>query len=135
MEVATFWHILAAGITNVLIGYVWYHPHVFGTAWMQLANITPEMAEKGKRRMPVYAILGLLSSMLIAWTMSYVGAALSVHDMQGALLGLVLYVWLGLVVPIMLSAVLWEHKPLRLYLINVFYWLAALSATVLILLF
>lgn len=135
MTTVTFWPILAAGISNVIIGFIWYHPRVFGAVWMRLANVTPEMAEKGKRRMPVYVIIALLGSMLAAWAMNYVGIALGIYDWVGAVFELALWTWLGFVVPTMLGSVLWEHRPLGLYFINAFYWLVAFSATALILLF
>src|SRR3989344_3541804 len=43
----TFFPILAAGIVSAVIGFVWYHPRVFGSAWMRMSNITPEMVERG----------------------------------------------------------------------------------------
>lgn len=135
MNTAAFFPILAAGVANVIIGFIWYHPRVFGTAWMRLANITPEMAERGKRRMPLYSILALLASMLIAWAMSSISIAFGIYDWVGAVFELALWCWLGFVVPTMLSSVLWEQKPFKLYLINVFYWLVAFVSMALILQF
>jgi len=135
MTTVTFWPIFAAGIANVIIGFVWYHPRVFGAAWMRMVGVTPEMAEKGKRRMPLYVFIAFLASMLIAWVMNYVGIALGIYDWVGAVFELALWSWLGFVVPTTLGMVLWEHKPVSLYLINVFYWLVAFSVMALILLF
>lgn len=131
MEV-TFWPILAAGVASVLIGWVWYHPKVFGAAWMRLANVTPEMAERGKERMPFYVIFALLASMLVAYVMNYFGIAWGVYDWIGAI-ELGFWCWLGFVAPTMLGMVLWEQKPFRLYLINALYWLVAFVAMALIL--
>jgi hypothetical protein len=135
MTTVTFLPILAAGISNVIIAFIWYHPRVFGTMWMRMAGITPEMAEKGKRRMPVYVVIALLSSMLAAWAMNYVGIALGIYDWVGAIFELALWTWLGFVVPTTLGSVLWELRPVGLYLINAFYWLVAFIAMALILLF
>jgi hypothetical protein len=118
----------------VLLGTVWYSPRVFGAAWMRMVNITPEMAEKGKRRMLLMALVGFLAAMLIAWVMSYVGVLLGVYDWFGAI-ELGFWCWIGFVAPTMLGIVLWEQKPFKLYLINVLYWLVAfvLMALVLVL--
>lgn len=128
----SFWAILAAGIASVLIGWAWYHPRVFGTAWMRLSNITPEMAERGKKRMPITAIIGLSMSMIVAYVMTYFGMAWGVYDIASAI-ELGLWVWIGFVAPIALGAVLWEQKPLRLYFINALYWLVALIVMAIIL--
>ncbi|MBI5457928.1 DUF1761 domain-containing protein [Candidatus Kaiserbacteria bacterium] len=135
MTVVTIWPILAAGAASVLIGWIWYHPRVFGTTWMRLANITPEMAERGKKMMPLYAFIGLCASMLIAYVMNYVGIAFQIYDWVGAVFELALWSWLGFVVPVTLGTVLWEQRPLKLYLINVSYWLVSFVAMALILVF
>lgn len=128
----SFWAILAAGIASVLIGWVWYHPSVFGTAWMRMSNITPEMAERGRKRMPLVAILGLCASMVIAYVMTYFGMAWGVFDVISAI-ELGLWSWIGFVAPTMLGSVLWEQKPMRLYIINAAYWLIALIVMAIIL--
>jgi hypothetical protein len=114
--------VFISGVAAVLIGYVWYHPRVFGSAWMRMSNITPEMAERGKKRMPLMGFIGLLAAMLAAYVMSYVGAAWGFYEWTGAL-QLGFWCWAGFTAPPMLGMVLWEQKPVRLYLINALYWL------------
>lgn len=125
--------IAASGVASVLIGWIWYHPRVFGTTWMRLANITPEMAERGKKMMPLSVVLSLCGSMLVAYVMNYVGIAFHIYDWVGAIFELALWCWLGFVVPTSLGMVLWEQRPLKLYFINVFYWLVTLMVMALIL--
>src|SRR5437763_1389492 len=67
--------IIASGFAAVLVGMIWYHPRIFGGAWMRLAGLTPEMQEQRKKRMPVTGLLGFLAAMLVAYVMSYVSAA------------------------------------------------------------
>lgn len=133
MVAVTLWPILAAGVSSILIGWIWYHPRVFGTTWMRLANVTPEMAERGKKMMPLSVILSLCGSMLVAYVMNYVGIAFHIFDWVGAIFELALWCWLGFIVPTSLGMVLSEQRPLKLYLINVFYWLVAFIAMALIL--
>ena len=131
--IVTLWPIVAAGVASVLIGWVWYHPRVFGTTWMRLANVTPEMAERGKKMMPLSVILSLCGSMLIAYVMNYVGIAFHIFDWVGAVFELALWCWLGFVVPTSLGTILWEQRPFKLYLINTLYWLVTFIAMALIL--
>lgn len=128
----SFWPVLAAGIANVVLGMTWYNPKVFGAAWMRMANITPEAAERGKKRMPVAVVVALLASMLTAYVMYHFGVAWGVYDWIGAV-ELASWIWIGFVAPLMLGIVLWEGKPLKLYFINVGYWLVALIVMAVIL--
>lgn len=130
----TFWPILAAGVWSMVFGYIWFHPKVFGTAWMRLANISPEAAEKGKKRMPYMTALGLLASMLAAYVMAYFGIAWGVYDWIGAM-ELGFWCWAGFVAPAMLGMVLWEGKSFKLYLITSLYWLLDLMVIAVILLY
>lgn len=133
MTIVTLWPIVTAGLASVIIGWIWYHPRVFGATWMRLANVTPEMAERGKKMMPLSVVLSLCGSMLVAYVMNYIGIAFHIYDWVGAVFELALWSWLGFVVPTSLGMVLWEQRPLKLYFINVFYWLVTLIAMALIL--
>ncbi len=100
---------------------------------MRLSNMTPEMAEYGKKMMPLYALVALAASMLIAYVMNYVGIAFQIYDWVGAVFDLALWCWLGFVAPTMLGMVLWDQRPFKLYLINASYWLVSFVVMALIL--
>lgn len=129
-----FFSILSAGIVSLVLGFVWYHPSVFGGAWTRMTNLSPEAVERGKKRMPIMAFFGLLAAMLIAYVMNYFGMAWGVFDVIGAI-ELGFWCWLGFVAPTMLGVVLWEQKSFKLYLINASYWLVALIAMAIVLVF
>ncbi|OGG77495.1 hypothetical protein A3B35_03635 [Candidatus Kaiserbacteria bacterium RIFCSPLOWO2_01_FULL_54_24] len=129
----TFLPVFFAGITSVVIGFVWYHPRVFGSMWMRLANLSPESVEKGKRLMPVMAFFGLLASMLTAYVMNYFAIAWVVYDVIGAI-ELGFWCWAGFVATTTLSTVLWEQRSFKLYLINASYSLVSFIAMAIVLL-
>ena len=133
IEVA-FLPILFAGVVSVVIGFIWYHPKVFGSAWVRLTNLSPEAVEKGKKGMPLMAFFGLVASMLAAYVMNYFGVAWGVYDVIGAI-ELGFWCWIGFVAPTMLGIVLWEQKSFKLYLINVLYWLVSFIAMAIVLVF
>ena len=58
---------VVAAFTTLLVGFVWYHPKVFGTAWMKEAGLNQEELEKGN----MLKIFGLtfVSSVFIAFIM------------------------------------------------------------------
>lgn len=134
MSVLTIVPILLAGIVSSVIGFAWYHPHVFGNIWMRLSGVTPETVERGKNRMHVYATAALCASILAAYVIHSLEAGLGIYDMGGAMkLGFLL--WAGFVVPALAGIVLWEQKSVSLYAINAGYWLVAFVAMAVILVF
>jgi len=50
-----FLAILVAALTSFVVGFVWYHPKVFGTIWMKEAGLTQEQLAKGN----MFKIFGL----------------------------------------------------------------------------
>ena len=128
----TFLPILVAGIVNSVIGFVWFHPKVFGTAWMRGAGITPEAAEAGKKKMWLMALIGFLASMLVAYVMDYFGIAWGVFDWIGAV-ELGFWCWVGFTAPPMLGMVLWEGKSIKQYVITSGYWLVGFIAIAVVL--
>lgn len=131
MSIVGFVPVLAAGLAAVLLGYAWYSPFLFGTVWMRIAGITPEMAERGKKKMHLNALIALIGSMVIAWVMGYVGALLGAYDWFGAV-ELGFWCWIGFTAVPLLGMVLWEQKPLRFYFITAIYWLLAFVVMALI---
>ena len=134
MYEVTFFPVLLAGVVAVVLGHVWYHPRVFGGAWMRMTGVTPEMAERGQVRMVLHTFVALLAAMVAAYVMNYFGIAWGVYDWIGAL-ELAVWSWIGFVAPPMLGLVLWDHKPIRLYLINSLFWLVVFMAMALALVF
>src|SRR5688500_7312958 len=59
--------LLAATIVPLVIGFIWYNPKVFGTAWMNATGMTEEKA-KGAN-MPLIFGLTVVFSFLIAASM------------------------------------------------------------------
>ncbi len=55
--------VLAAALVPMVIGFIWYHPKTFGTAWMKAASLTEADLTKGK--MGVIFILCYVFSILI----------------------------------------------------------------------
>ncbi len=132
MYEVTLWPVLAAGIANLVIGFIWYHPSVLGTIWMQLAGIAPAQMEAGKKKMPIIMIVAVLAAVVMAYVMAHFGIAWGVFDVVGAV-ELAFWLWIGFVVPVSLGVVLWEGKSVKLFAINVGYWLVAMVVASIIL--
>ena len=46
MEI-NFLAIIAAAISALVVGFIWYNPKVFGNAWMQAAGMSEEKIKGG----------------------------------------------------------------------------------------
>lgn len=57
--------ILVAAIVPIVIGFVWYNPKTFGTAWAREAEMTEEKMKSGN--MPVIFLVALLLSFILAF--------------------------------------------------------------------
>lgn len=120
--------VAAAAIINMALGFVWYGP-LFGKPWMKMVGLTDKDMEKAKKGGMAYmgkfyagAFVGALVMAYVLAHFTQVGGAMSV--MEGATIGF--WVWLGFIATTTLSGLLWESKPLNLYLLNNGYYLVLL---------
>lgn len=126
--------VVASGIAAVIVAFVWYSSALFGGYFGRVLNLTPEQQEAGKKKMPINVFIAFLSSVLIAYVMSFMMPVLVVPDWIGAL-ELGVWCWIGFTAPPMLGMVLWEGRPFRYYLIVSGYWLVTFIVMSLIVLF
>lgn len=132
MYEVTLLPLVLAAVSNMILGMIWYNPRVFGNAWMRLANITPEMVEGSKKTMIPRMAAAFVGAFVVAYVLNWFGIAWGVYDWASAV-ELAIWIWVGFVAPLMLGSVLWEMRPLKLYALNVSYWLVALVLMSLIL--
>lgn len=73
MEI-NFIALLVAGIVTLVVGFIWYHPKVFGTIWMREAGLTLETLQSGN----MLKIIGLTYVFSLMTTMILMG--LTIHQ-------------------------------------------------------
>lgn len=128
MEIAiNWWAIIVSMIASVVIGFVWYGP-LFGKAWMRETGIKmPEKGESPNMTKPV--VMSLVGALLMAYVLNHslvFGNAYLGTSGVGAGLQTAFWLWLGFIVPAMLSFVAWEGKSWKLFSIQAGYWLVLL---------
>lgn len=118
--------VLAAAIAAMAIGFLWYGP-LFGNEWKKLMGITGKSV-KEMRMTPIQAMIGGFASMLImAYILAhFVDYTQAVTFLDGAIAGI--WIWLGFIATVQLGSVLWEGKPVKLYIINTLHYLVGLIA-------
>lgn len=118
--------VFAAAVVSQIIGMLWYSPKVFGTDWMKGNKLNQrQMAAAHKKGMGTAYLVNflalILTSYILAHFVNYVQATNLAASTQ-----LGFWLWAGFVVPLFLGSILWERKPVKLYLINVGYQLVSL---------
>lgn len=73
MEI-NFLAIAVASLITLFVGFIWYHPKVFGTVWMKSAGLTEEQL-KGGNMLKIFGFTIILSLLMTIVIMS-----LSVHQ-------------------------------------------------------
>jgi hypothetical protein len=114
--------VLVASIVSFVVGFVWYHPSVFGTMWMKLSNVSPAVADAGNKNMMQSMVMGFVGTVISAYVLSHFVAVWGASDFLGAV-QLGFWVWLGFQMPMALGSVLWEQKSWNLFALNGAYWL------------
>jgi hypothetical protein len=67
--------LLLAALSTLIVGFIWYHPKVFGTTWMKESGVTEEKM-KGSNMVLLFA-MSLLYAFFIAFTLQF----LVIHQM------------------------------------------------------
>ena len=121
--------VVVAAIVNMVIGYIWYSPMVFGKAWMGMMGKGGKDAygAKKKSNMPMVFGVGYVATVVMAYVLAifirYTGAS---TPLTGAMTAF--WAWLGFVATVTLGGVLWEGKPVQLYVLNAAHHLVGMLA-------
>jgi hypothetical protein len=123
MENVNWLSLIVASIVPMIVGYVYYHEKLFGSAWMESIGMTKEKQESGNMGM----IIGLsfIASFLVSFFLMNFNNGPGQEAQfdtfsHGAAHGLVLTIFL--VGPIFVSNGLFEQKGWKNTLINIGYW-------------
>jgi hypothetical protein len=143
--------IIAAGISALVVGFVWYNPKVFGNAWMKEAGMSDEQIKGGN--MAKIFILAIIFAILLAFSLQ----GIVIHQMgafsliggdvetalpsyqafmddygdafrtykHGAFHGVIAGIFIAL--PIIGTNALFERKSAKYIFINSGYWIVTLA--------
>lgn len=113
MQALNGWAVLAAAIATFVLGGIWYAPAVFGRAWQRETGLTDEQLRDRKPAV-IFGVSFLLSLLAAAVFALFLGPhpSLSLAVGAGFAAGLA---WVAASLGI---NYLFEHKSLRLFLIN-----------------
>jgi len=118
--------LVGAGI-NMAVGMFWYSTAGFGKPWMTMMGMTNNDLKSAKKKgMGKIYTAAIMSALIQVWVLSiFIDWAQAATVNEGAATGLLL--WLGFVATVSLGTILWENKPVKLYLLNNGYNVVALT--------
>ena len=102
--------IITAGIAALIFGMIWYNPKVFGKYYAKTIDKPAFWA-------PVTAGL---SYMVMAYVVKMFFGYANIADV-GAGIKIALWLWLGFIATTTLSPVLWQKKPVKLWIFGNIY--------------
>ncbi|MBI4173471.1 MAG: DUF1761 domain-containing protein [Candidatus Aenigmarchaeota archaeon] len=117
--------VLVSAIIGYAVGMVWYTV-LFGKEWAKLMGFDQKkMAEAKKKGMAKQYAIGFVGTLVMSLVLAHVLKYSQASSVTEAAMG-GFWMWLGFIATVLLGTVLWEGKPVKLYLINSLHYLAAL---------
>ena len=118
--------VLGAAVASMIVGMAWYSPLLFGKKWMQLSGVSQEECEKAKKKgMATIYLAGFANCLVMSLVLAFFMDRTGVVTLMDALI-VAIAAWLGFMATLLMSAVLWEKKPVGLFLIGAGYYLVVL---------
>ena len=118
--------VLVAAIAQLVIGSIWFGP-LLGKTWAALAGVKPE----AMKPQPAALAAMIASALVMAYVLAHILVFASAYTKAAGIpagLAAGFWCWLGFAAPITLGPVIYEGKPIRLWLITGGYYLVSLLA-------
>ena len=118
--------VIVGAVLAMAVGYIWFGP-LFGKEWMKLKGITSEMMKKEKNSSSMGMTYGMtfVGLLVTAFVLSAFIGSLGEKTLTGGAMVAVL-AWVGFVFPMAGMNALFSKTPTKLFIIDVFHYLAAL---------
>jgi hypothetical protein len=118
--------VIVSGAAAMMIGFFWYGP-LFGKAWMKANKFTEKDMKKMKITPKMAMSFGTINSFVMAILLALIFSALKSNSLvDGIIAGVVL--WAGIAATTRVNSVIFEQRPLSLYIINAGYDLTTILA-------
>lgn len=123
--------LILAVVASMAIGFVYYMTPFIAKPWMKLMGYSKEdVKPTGNEMAKMYgtsAVLALVTAFILSNVMTM---SMAYFNYDGISTGLMsgFWMWLGFVMPVQLTDVLFSKKPIKLFAINTGYQLLSLLA-------
>lgn len=123
--------VFLAAVASMVVGFLWYSPILFAKPWMKEMGLTDKHMKDAQSKMGKMYALSFVFSFVTAYVLYHVvtmGAYFTqTSGLNPALQG-AFWSWLGFIMPVQATDVLFGGKSWKLFYINTGYQLAALLA-------
>ena len=118
--------VLVAAIASMVVGFLWYGP-LFGKQYMALMNFDKKKINEAKKKgMGKTYALTFLTSLIMSYVLAlFIGYVDATNIIDGIILAF--WLWIGFFATTQLGMVLWEGKPVKLYVLNTLHHLVSLA--------
>ncbi len=121
--------VFIAGIISMITGFAWYSPFLFGKPWMKVMGYTSgSMKEAQKAMGKLYGlsfVLTLVTAFVLAHVMSLSKAFYGTSEVSTGL-STAFWMWLGFVMPVQMTGVMFAKEKWPLFGINTGYQLVSM---------
>lgn len=120
--------IVLAALIPMLMGFIYYHPKVFGKAWMESLGLTEEDLKKGNMAVifGVSLVMSFLLSMFLLVNVDGPGQEGAFDSFKhGAFHGTLIGFMVAM--PVLVTNGLFERKNLKNLAINTLYWVITIA--------
>lgn len=113
--------VIVATLVHFILGGLWYSPLLFANKFLQLINWSPaKLAEIESQSHTKELIIAFVTSLVLVYVLAhfvqYTKATTAIAGIQTAF-----WLWLGFIVTTQAATVIFELRPLGLYLLNIGY--------------
>ncbi len=120
--------VILGAVLSMALGFLWYSPYLFGKAWMKLMGYTQESLKKAQKEMgPMYGV-SFVATLATGFVLAHMmEISEDFYDTSMMMTGITtaFWVWLGFILPVQLTEVLFGGKKWKLFAINTGYQLAS----------
>lgn len=128
--------VLLAAIAFMAVGFAWYSPYLFGPQWMKLMGITAKDMKAAQKKMAPLYTLSFVVAIVTAYVLSHViGLSKNFYGYSPLQTGLTtaFWMWLGFIMPVQVTEVIFGGKKWALFGINTGYQLVGVMIMAIVL--
>jgi hypothetical protein len=113
--------VIVATIAHFILGGLWYSPLLFGNKFLQIINLSAQQLQEMESQSHVKElIIAFVCSLLLVYILAHFVQYTNATTIGGGI-QTAFWLWLGFIVTTQLPTVLFERRPLGLFLLNVGY--------------
>lgn len=123
-----YFAVILASVGYMVLGFLWYGP-LFGKQWMKLKGYTPKSLKAAQKEMGNLYLASFIASLLTSYVLSHVislSSSFYHYSVLSTGLNSAIFMWLGFVFPVQLTATIFGSKNWKLLKIDTGYQLTGL---------